>query len=232
MNRVMADATHASVLAIPSGVPVVAGYVTGSPDILWTPEDWALFPGSVHVTIDQGFTGSPVPGAVVRDVETGAWSAASATGSGPWTAARPTIYCNQDTLPAVLAAGWQGCLWLAIDGWQPGQPLPAAPGCTIIAVQNEQNVSASYDLSVVLDPYWPMEAPAVIVIPINVDGLNAMRVDQAVAAVQAAGFTPGPVTLSGIAGYRPAAPLDPSEYGQHLVVGASMSAGVVSIDAG
>jgi hypothetical protein len=161
MTRTMGDAiaANAPTLATASGLQLVAGYVTGSSDILWTASDWALFPNQVHVTIDQGYTGSPVPSADVRDVETGAWSASGAVDSGPWTAARPTIYCNQSTLPSVLSAGWQGDLWLAIVGWEPGQALPSAPGCNIAAVQNNLDAGGgAYDLSVVLDPYWPLEA--------------------------------------------------------------------------
>lgn len=154
----MGDATHLGVpqLAAVPGLQMVAGYVTGSPDILWTPADWAVFTGLGQVSIDQGFTGSPVPAATVRDVEPNAWTPAAAVNRSGWTAARPTIYCDQNDLErsaGVLASGWQGDLWLAIPGWMTGQPLPAAPGCTIVAVQD--SFTPSYDLSTVLDPYWP-----------------------------------------------------------------------------
>jgi hypothetical protein len=172
MTRTMGDAIHANVpqLAAAAGIEMVAGYVTGSPEIAWTAADWALFPDVPHVTIDQGYTGSPVPTAVVRDVESGAWSAGSAVGSRPWTAARPTIYCNQSTLPSVLAAGWRGDLWLAIVGWQAGESLPDAPGCTIVAVQDALSVNGAYDLSTVLDPYWPAEGPDMNLVLGNVPG--------------------------------------------------------------
>jgi hypothetical protein len=156
----MGDAIHddVSVLAGVSGLQLVAGYVTGSPAIAWTAADWARFPGIPQATVDQGYTGSPVATAVVRDVEAGAWAAGSAVGTVPWTPARPTIYCSENSLPAVLAAGWHGCLWLAIPGWEPGDALPSAPGCTVVAVQNQPDVASAYDLSVVLDPTWPLEA--------------------------------------------------------------------------
>jgi hypothetical protein len=158
MTRSMGDAIHddvAALAAVAGSLQLVAGYVTGSPDIVWTSSDWAQFPGLVQVTIDQGFTGSPVEAAVVRDVEAGAWTASAAVDVSGWTAARPTIYCDQSTLPSVLADGWQGDLWLAIVGWVPGDSLPSAPGCTIVAVQNQEDVAGAYDLSVVLDPTWP-----------------------------------------------------------------------------
>lgn len=166
MSRTMGDAIHANVASLPAGLELVAGYVTGTPDIQWTSADWDRFPGIPHVTIDQGANGSPVPAATVRDVETGAWTPVAAVNQAPWTPARPTIYCNQSTLPAVLAAGWRGDLWLAIDGWQPGDALPNLGGCTLVAVQN--TFAANYDLSVVLDPSWPaadQQGTSVIEIP-------------------------------------------------------------------
>jgi hypothetical protein len=171
MTRTMGDATHDAVpqlAAIRGQLQLVAGYDTGSPDIDWTAADWALFPGIPHVTIDQGFTGSPNPAATVRDVEYGAWAPGQAVNRAGWNVPRPTIYCTTGetgyNLAAVLADGWKGDVWLAIAGWQPGQPLPAAPGCTIVAVQNNYS-NPNYDLSVVLDPNWPYVEDSMVVIP-------------------------------------------------------------------
>jgi hypothetical protein len=159
MTRIMGDATHAGVPALRSvsGLSMVAGYVTGSPDVVWTPDDWAAFPGIPHVTIDQGFTGSPVPGAVVRDCETGAWTIAQAI-SIPWTAARPTLYVGYpDTAAEAVRAGWRGDLWLVIPSANP--PVqPSVPGCNVVAVQWNFGDPA-YDLSAVYDPDWPLPAP-------------------------------------------------------------------------
>jgi hypothetical protein len=162
MTRLMGDATHDNVntLAGVSGLQLVAGYVTGSPDVRWTESDFARFPGIPHVEIDQGFTGAPVYSATVQDVEAGAWSPNSVPNwQAHCTAPRPTVYCNQSTLPAVLATGWRGNLWLAVPGWREGQALPSPPGCTIVAVQNQLDVHTAYDLSTVLDPTWPSLAP-------------------------------------------------------------------------
>lgn len=159
--RLMGDAIHDQVpqLAAVSGLQVVGGYVTGSPDIVWTPADWLRFRALPRVEIDQGFTGAPQYGATVQDVETGAWGPGDVPNwQAHCTAPRPTVYCNRSTLPAVLATGWRGNLWLAIPGWVIGQQLPAAPGCTIVAVQNQLDVANAYDLSQVLDPTWPLEA--------------------------------------------------------------------------
>lgn len=153
--RLMGDAIHDDVATIPGDVQLVAGYDTGTADIKWTAADWARYPGLPHVHIDQAF-GGPVYSATVQDVETGAWSPADVPGwQAKCTAPRPTVYCNQSTLPAVLATGWRGNLWLAIPGWLSGDPLPPAPGCTVVAVQSV--FAATYDLSYVLDPSWPLE---------------------------------------------------------------------------
>jgi hypothetical protein len=163
MTRVMGDATHSAVpqlAAIKSSLQLVAGYVTGGKNssIEWTAADWAQFPGIPHVTIDQGFADSPNLSATVRDVEYGAWAPGQAVNRAGWNVPRPTIYCTTGetgyNLATVLADGWRGDVWLAIAGWQPGQPLPAAPGCTIVAVQNDYS-NPNYDLSDVLDPAWP-----------------------------------------------------------------------------
>lgn len=155
MTRTMGDAVHAEVGLLPGGLDAYAGYDTGSPDIRWTDADWSRFPGATHIHIDQGFTGSPVFTADVRDVEAGAWTPGAAVLLNGWTAPRPTIYCNRSTLPLILGGGWRGDLWLAIPGWLVGDPLPPAPGCTIVAVQNQFDVGTHYDLSVILDPTWP-----------------------------------------------------------------------------
>lgn len=168
-TRLMADATHDNVHAL-AGLPLdlVAGYVTGSPDVRWQTPDWTLFPGIPHVTIDQGWTGSPVPSAVVRDFEQFAWTASWANehiGNGLWTPARPTVYSAQDTLQGILDDGWRRDLWVALPGWQPGHLWPPVVaeavqlGCTIVAVQNAQDVAGAYDRSVVLDPHWPGVSP-------------------------------------------------------------------------
>jgi hypothetical protein len=158
MTRLMGDAIadNASSLGSIAGLQLVAGYVTGTSDIQWTAADWALYPSLPHVTIDQGYESPAVTTATVRDVETGAWAADAATVSlSSWTAARPTIYCDQSTLPTILQLGWQGDLWLAIIGWAVGDTLPATPGCTVVAVQYDDDVNDEYDLSYVLDPTWP-----------------------------------------------------------------------------
>lgn len=167
MTRSMGDAIHDNVpalAAVQSSLQVVAGYVTGSPDIVWTPADWAQFGGLVPVTIDQGFTGSPVAAANVRDVEAGAWTAAAAVDLTGWTTARPTIYCSLDVLPQLEQVGWQGDVWVAdYTSAAPGSPSAVPAGMTCVAVQwTDQGGGGAYDLSVVFDPTWPVEANVII----------------------------------------------------------------------
>jgi hypothetical protein len=50
---IQVDATHNSVPNLPTDLIAVAGYVTGTPDILWTTDDWDRFPLAGLVRIDQ-----------------------------------------------------------------------------------------------------------------------------------------------------------------------------------
>jgi hypothetical protein len=155
----MADAISANYEAgIAAGTQLLAVYVTGTPDIQWTAAQLAAIPAAmVVVTIDQGAEGSPVADATVRDVETGAWTADQAVSDEPWTAARPTVYCDLDNLPLLEQAGWQGDVWVA--DWTdtaPAQPPVVPAGMNCVAVQwTDQGGGGLYDLSVVFDPTWP-----------------------------------------------------------------------------
>lgn len=62
------DATHANIGQLPPGLQY-AGYSTGSPDVRWTPEDWAAHPGALR--IDQNAAASDGT-ADYLDVERGA----------------------------------------------------------------------------------------------------------------------------------------------------------------
>lgn len=68
----MIDATHSHVINVPQSAKRVAGYVSGSPDILWTPSDWTLFRNSQTVRIYQGNGPLDVHNLDVVDVESGA----------------------------------------------------------------------------------------------------------------------------------------------------------------
>jgi hypothetical protein len=154
----MFDATHDNVSAIPVNAEMVAGYDTGSADVRWTPTDWKRFATTRQVHIDQGAFARPSLTATVRDVESLAWTPETAVrDTAGWNAGRRTIYCNLDTLPRVLAAGWHGDLWLAIPSSVPFVEPPYVPGCTVVAVQYQ--FTGSYDRSIVYDPYWPARSP-------------------------------------------------------------------------
>lgn len=137
---------------------MIAWYGTGSPDIQWTQEDLARFPNAVKVEIDQGFTGSPILSAQVRDVEGGAWTVSAAVDTTGWDVHRPTIYCNRSTLSSVIAEGWTGDVWLAWPGYQAAGP-PVYNGVNVVAVQNIW--AGDYDASVVYDASWPLPVPVV-----------------------------------------------------------------------
>ncbi len=125
----MIDATHASASNIPATAPKVAGYVTGTKDIAWTPTDWLRFPHSGRVRIDQGYTWPPDPHSYdVIDVENLAVTVAEVPAAVhnrivngiQWT----TVYASDAPLAAVEAAliaaaaqyghGWY---WGHVDCW-------------------------------------------------------------------------------------------------------------------
>lgn len=70
------DTIHADVPNIPRSAPKVGGYVTGTPDIQWTAEDWARFPEAGHVPVNQDPADPSTHG--VADVEEGAYTIAEA----------------------------------------------------------------------------------------------------------------------------------------------------------
>ena len=74
----MIDTIHDDVGNIPVNTPKVAGYITGTPDIRWTAADWARFPNSGKVQINQnGSTYISEAGvADVADYEPGAFTEA------------------------------------------------------------------------------------------------------------------------------------------------------------
>lgn len=77
------DVTHANIKYAPVNKVQMAGYVTGSPDIVWTAADWQLYPNAVR--IDQSPANTPLDEtADVLDVENGAATLADIV---PWTRA-------------------------------------------------------------------------------------------------------------------------------------------------
>jgi hypothetical protein len=112
----MIDTIHASVHNVPASAPKVAGYTTGTPDIVWTAADWAHFLHSkVRICQDEGSDQS----VDVLDIEPGAATNANAA---TWARARktqghvPSFYTSVSNLTPLLktleAAGiTSGYLW-------------------------------------------------------------------------------------------------------------------------
>lgn len=74
----MPDFTHGAVKNVPPNGPFthIAGYTSGTPDIIWTASDWARYPKQIHIRIEQGY-GSKTPNRAdydVLDIERGAWT--------------------------------------------------------------------------------------------------------------------------------------------------------------
>lgn len=120
----MIDAIGADAQNIPRSTPKVAGYVTGSGDVPWAAEDWALFPHAGHVRIDQS-PGLGVPySSDVKDSESGAattqdlidWARARQGKNWPSAFYMSTDHLDRDVIPAVERSGLNPALiflWIA-----------------------------------------------------------------------------------------------------------------------
>lgn len=122
------DATHENLSSVPKGQ--IAGYVTGTPNIVWTDADWESHPGAIR--IDQSPTNDTLDEtADALDFENGA---ATLADIGAWAKAAlanfhtvkrpgqrmPVIYASQNNLTpvanALVAAGLGNAgigLWVA-----------------------------------------------------------------------------------------------------------------------
>lgn len=136
----MYDTIHADAGHIPANAVKVAGYVTGTPDILWTESDWARFPHAGKVRIDQSPAGLLYAkgDANVYDVETNAGTApefaaiiASRHTRGmsncPY-ASRTNLQELENELDAVKADGW----WHGMDAWLADPSLSLAEATKLI----------------------------------------------------------------------------------------------------
>lgn len=137
---------------------LVAGYDTGSSNIVWTPQDWGEIPsGLVEVRIDQDFTGSPQPSANVIDCESGAWQPGQVdTRMAIATSPRPTVYASLETLDKIAQTEkWRGDVWVVQESnTEPTAPPTVPEGFTAIG-QQWYFGNPSFDGSVVFDSYWP-----------------------------------------------------------------------------
>lgn len=100
----MFDTIGADASDIPMSAVKVAGYETGSADILWSAQEWALFPHAGHVRINQD-PSSPLAGSVL-DVETAAWTDAEVVAAvkARQAAGMPTaFYVSELNAPALAA---------------------------------------------------------------------------------------------------------------------------------
>lgn len=186
---VMIDATDSTVDTgkIPPGTRRIAGYDTGTPDIMWDAQDWARFPRASRIHIDQS-DGLPLFAAgktQVADVERGAGTiphAVAAVLERQKAGEYSTIYISAASLPDVAAALHGAGVkmnrvgyWVA--NWNLSEVQAAAMlGNEVVAVQWASPSSnpntpmpgtgmtlrdANVDLSVTLPGWYPPPAPPV-----------------------------------------------------------------------
>jgi hypothetical protein len=181
---VMADAIHADAGNVPVSIPKVAGYVTGTSDIEWTATDWARFPDSGHVRIDQSpaLAAWASGAADVADIEKGTATQATAVQVALTRKARgwwSFIYVAQGNFTAmqaaVDAAGLSGSVQYWIANWDLDEAQAAAQlQGDVIAVQyaspssNPDTVvpggtqtlaQANIDLSVTIPSWFQLVPP-------------------------------------------------------------------------
>lgn len=131
------DATHTNAGKLPTGIPVVIGYSSGTPDIKWTAGDFARFTGK-KIANFQGYGAAPALGLMQElDVEAGALTP---TGAANLVAQRvvagyqwTTIYGSDSTLAAVSAAVralgtkiWVGHVLCRLSDWDLNEEQAAA----------------------------------------------------------------------------------------------------------
>jgi hypothetical protein len=170
---IVADATHGNINAIPAGLHA-AGYVTGSGDVPWTPDDWKKHPDAIR--IDQTPASTPWDAtADVDDMERGAVTlnelagraklrmAAFKAGTRPGQRS-PVVYASASSITpvvnALIAGGVTSGVGLWVANWNLTQPqaiaeVTAASGpFPIRGIQyTNQGGGGSYDLSV-FDAGW------------------------------------------------------------------------------
>lgn len=153
---VMPDFTHSAVDNVPdyAAYTHVAGYTSGTNDIVWTTQDWDKYPNLVHIRIEQGY-GTNIPNMAdydVLDIEQGAWTPVTAAaevkrrveGGYMWT----TLYGSEGTLESTATlikamgdAVWIGHVDCVLANWNLDQAQAAAlvgkqvAGMTCRAVQ-------------------------------------------------------------------------------------------------
>lgn len=152
------DATSSHISSIPANTPYVIGYVSGTRDIEWNPEDFLLFPASHVIKNYQGYdypqslTDSVVDSLHELDVENGALLPTEAAHIIALRVARgwqwTTIYGTDATLAKVaqatqaLGAGvWVGHVLCRLADWDLNEQEAAAKvgtqihGITCVGVQ-------------------------------------------------------------------------------------------------
>jgi hypothetical protein len=155
MIRVMMDT---DVLADLDGTfPLVATYSDLVPDEKMYQSLVARFPHSTVILIDRGL-GDPTNRATVIDVESGAYSPASIPA---WFASKRgmsnlTVYCDRDSLPAVVAAQPHGIYhWVAtLDGTSYLPEWTSMHGPAAIQILGAASLGIHADLSLVFEDGW------------------------------------------------------------------------------
>jgi hypothetical protein len=142
-GTLMIDTIHDNVGNIPGGTPRVAGYVTGTPNIRWTPQDWARFPKAGKAPVDQSPELSAYASneAMIADIEPLAGTVPAyvkACQERVRTGHPLCCYCSQNTVAQVSAAVADAKIplsdcWVWIANWNLSQAEAGALLGTVVA---------------------------------------------------------------------------------------------------
>jgi hypothetical protein len=140
----MYDTIGRDSMRIPAGAEKVAGYVTGSPDIIWTTSDWEKFARAGRVRIDQSPDGALYQNghADVHDIERLAGTPEKFAGLAVRRHARGWPNCPYGSTVALQAAaaaldaihydnappGW----WHGMDAWLANPDLSIAEADALV----------------------------------------------------------------------------------------------------
>jgi hypothetical protein len=119
----MLDTIGADYANIPTGTAKVAGYVTGTPDIIWPPQAWDRFPRAGKVRVDQSEQGDLYAAgeADVYDMEAYAGTPARFAQIAAARHARGLLNCGYGSrISLQQAANYLAALPMPEEGWWRG----------------------------------------------------------------------------------------------------------------
>jgi hypothetical protein len=172
-TTIMIDTIHDDVGNIPVNTPKVAGYITGTPDIMWTTADWDRFPNSGKIQINQDGSTQVSKAGVgnVADFEPGAFTQAQVL---EWVKLRKhsnlasAVYVNASNR-ATLTSALQEAGYTGVDLWVADWSLSEAEAVGLLTTSGDYPVVAVQWASPTSNPNTLVPGGAQTLAEANVD---------------------------------------------------------------